>query len=671
MDKPVDIWLLGNTGLRNPRRIAEGFALFASSPFVGKLYGAENEAGFMSFLNQHGIINNEPGKDSSASHARKWRLMFEKSGLIYRRLKSKEGIQEGYGSAGYITPFGYSFLQASTYAAQQECFLRAYSVEQMPTTDKTGLFSPLRWILAIMIELEKKTGSSEISRTEFALWGHTTDPTYDINFVVEKILDLRNRRNLAASKRVFDRHEKEARGEHYKHKPDNFFDYADMNMRYLRITGIIQRKGRGLVINPVKHELAEKMAKTTISNHTKYEEYLTLANGAPLPSDDMETALELLKSLRTMANEQKVFCDISDLKLDSAVNVNIARLRIEEALQQTSEIQFAERQRYEWQEIVEYMKLIEHGGGASKEEDEDLSVVVPKDETPAYLEWILWRAVLAIDHMLNKPYEVRGFKIDSDFLPVGTASGGKGDLYCDFANFALVTEVSMSISSRQEAMEGEPVRRHISDAIDKYEKPVYGLFVAVKIDTNTAETFRHGTWYDRDDNKRRLNILPLSLKQFREFFTAMFFYQKISPDYLRDLILTCSRHRDFMNGPDWKRYIDKTVFDTIDEFEYAHVDLTAKGDKKVSLYPGAVVNHPELGTGRVLAAVVTYDGDKGSNSILPFFSDLPDSVKLLPGGEGLQHKDKGHGHILGYQIAFGDQILYFNINDVDRQINVI
>ena len=58
-------------------------------------------------------------------------------------------------------------------------------------------------------------------------------------------------------------------------------------------------------------------------------------------------------------------------------------------------------------------------------------------------------------------------------------------------------------------MEGEPVRRHVSDAVLKYgEKniPVYGLFVAIKIDTNTAETFRHGIWYTKDDAKQRLEI---------------------------------------------------------------------------------------------------------------------------------------------------------------------
>ena len=100
----------------------------------------------------------------------------------------------------------------------------------------------------------------------------------------------------------------------------------------------------------------------------------------------------------------------------------------------------------------------------------------------------------------------------------------------------------MSTSSRQEAMEGEPVRRprvsirgrrefhplepqwrylhrrptcrhlpvsrHVSDAVLKYDKPVYGLFIAVRIDTNTAETFRHGIWYAKGDVKQRLDIVP-------------------------------------------------------------------------------------------------------------------------------------------------------------------
>ena len=249
MSEQIKIWLVGNTGLRNPNRIQEGFSVFASSAFVGHLHGRDNELGFMNLLDEKGIIQNEEGKDSSGSHARKWRLMFAKNGLIYPQVQKKDGRQEDLGPLDDITPFGRSFLKADTYPAVQECYLRAMSVEQFPMPDGVHYFSPLRWLLAIMLELEKRTGSSELSRIEFALWGHTTNPSYSLEEVVDNILDLRQRRAAAPAKRPFDKKEIAKRGENYDKKADNFLDYSDMNMRYLRISGVLQRKGSNVLLN--------------------------------------------------------------------------------------------------------------------------------------------------------------------------------------------------------------------------------------------------------------------------------------------------------------------------------------------------------------------------------------------------------------------------------------
>ena len=71
MSEQIKIWLVGNTGLLNPNRSQEGFSVYASSAFVGHLHGRENELGFMNLLDEKGIIQNEVGKDSSGSHARK------------------------------------------------------------------------------------------------------------------------------------------------------------------------------------------------------------------------------------------------------------------------------------------------------------------------------------------------------------------------------------------------------------------------------------------------------------------------------------------------------------------------------------------------------------------------------------------------------------------------
>lgn len=561
MNKEIDIWLLGNTGLRNPNRIQEGFAVFASSSFVGNLRGKVNEIGFMNLLNEKGVIQNEGGKDQSGSHARKWRLMFAKNGFIYPQVKRQEGNQDELGGLDAITPFGRSFLQADTFPAVQECYLRAMSVEQFVMSDGIHHFSPLRWMLAIMTELEKRTGTSEINRIEFALWGHTTNPGYDLGQVVEHILDLRKRRQAAPSKRVFDKQEIIKRGLHYHNKKENFLDYSDMNMRYLRISGLLQRKGRGLIIVPAKHVLAEKLAKNIASTLPVLNEYKILCSGAPLPTDHLDIAKTLLHDLINQMKERHILYDISDLPLTTPIEINIARQRLENILAQTDEIRYANDQRNQWEEIADYMSLLIRGGGKTVY-DEDNAIEVPKDETPMYFEWVLWRAHLAIDHMVNKPYEVRGFKLDSDFMPVSAASGGKGDLYCEFEDFTILTEVTMSASSRQEAMEGEPVRRHVSDAVLKYNKPVYGLFIAVKIDTNTTETFRHGVWYARNDMKQRLDILPLSLEQFRKYFVSMFKGNKAEPASLKALILQCMTKREHLDAPAWKQYIEQFIEDT-------------------------------------------------------------------------------------------------------------
>lgn len=558
MEENIKIWHVGNTGLRNPNRIQEGLAVYAKSAFVGKLHGRDNEIGFMNLLNKEGIIQNESGKDESGSHARKWRLMFAKNGYIYPQVNKKDGNQDDLGAMDDITPFGRTFLKADTFPAVQECFLRAMSVEQFEMPNKITYFSPLRWMLAIMLELEKRTGSTEMSRIEFALWGHTTNPSYDLSEVVDHILDLRQRRAKAPAKRTFDKNEIKERGKHYDKKADNFLDYSDMNMRYLRISGMFQRKGRGIMIVPAKHLLAEKLAKETATSEPLIDAYKQLCSGAPLPTDNIDVAKTLLEDLKKQMKERHIVYDISDLPLDTPAEINIARQRLEDTLAKTDEIQYANDQCNQWQEIADYMSLLIKGGGKLVY-DEDNAIEIPKDETPAYFEWTLWRAALAIDHMVNKPYEVRGFRLDSDFLPVTAAGGGKGDLYCEFEDFMILTEVTMSTSSRQEAMEGEPVRRHVSNAVLNYNKPVYGLFLAIRIDTNTAETFRHGIWYAKGDVKQRLDIVPLSLEQFRRHFVSMFEGKQARPEHLRDLILQCEMERDNLEAPAWMRYIDDVV----------------------------------------------------------------------------------------------------------------
>lgn len=166
---------------------------------------------------------------------------------------------------------------------------------------------------------------------------------------------------------------------------------------------------------------------------------------------------------------------------------------------------------------------------------------------------------MAINTLTNKPYEVRRFKVDQDFLPVSTAPGNGPDLVAEFEDCVVVIEVTLSESSRQEAMEGEPVRRHVADLMQQYDKPVYGLFIANRIDSNTAETFRMGVWYTKEDTRLDLCIVPFSLRQFSAFFKTIFSERAVSPKSLTMLMIECSQNRQMLDAPTWKAIIADTI----------------------------------------------------------------------------------------------------------------
>ena len=54
MGEKISIWLVGNTGLRNPLRITDGLRVFAASKFnaENQLHERENEVAFMDLLNE-------------------------------------------------------------------------------------------------------------------------------------------------------------------------------------------------------------------------------------------------------------------------------------------------------------------------------------------------------------------------------------------------------------------------------------------------------------------------------------------------------------------------------------------------------------------------------------------------------------------------------------------
>lgn len=322
---------------------------------------------------------------------------------------------------------------------------------------------------------------------------------------------------------------------------------------------------------PEKHVFIEKLIQDTGIPDSDRSYFVTLCNGAVLPTDNKDSALAVLDDLLLQLNRRGIPFETAGKPTNTPADIAIIRHQIEGILSERNEEEYAARQAMEWEEIAAYMELI-----ITRRNKKTLSngdeIEVPQAEAPAYFEWVLWRAFLAINSLANKPYEARRFKIDQDFLPVGTAPGNGPDLIFEFDDFVIVVEVTLTDNSRQEAAEGEPVRRHVADLVSHYGaqsgKPVYGLFIANRIDSNTAETFRIGVWFTRTDDKMRLDIIPVTLAQFKAFFEALFTAGRVEVGLIRELLELCGGLRPAHEAPVWKFQIDQAIQRKIRELRH-------------------------------------------------------------------------------------------------------
>jgi len=498
----MEFWQLGNTSVRSAMRIRDGLVALSTSIIQGNIRKGAGDIAFRRLLGEKGIVS--LGEDATNSVGRKWRSAMGKLGFIYPEITKELGFtQNDLGPLDMITPAGWNLVRAGTVPAIQECYLRAMATPIFPTNEGTT-FSPLCWTLALLLELEHRGEEAAVNFIEMALIVQTTNPTDGIQKTADRILELRNRKNLSSHKRQFDSKAYENAAAEIGKVASTFRDYADMNIRYLKATGMVQAKGKGIALMPEKHAIAVALTKTLLSNAPLLELYRALCNGMILPTDNAKVAYQVLEDLLGQINKYGIAYSVVGKPLNTPAQINQVRYEIEELISEKKEEAYAAEQANQWQEIAAYMDLIASHKDRLKI-SEDVEIKVPKAEAPAYLEWSLWRAFLAIDTLANKPYEVRRFNIDQDFMPVSTAPGNGPDLIAEFTDCVVVIEVTLSESSRQEAMEGEPVRRHVADLMLEYDKPVYGLFIANRIDSNTAETFRIGVWYTRDDERLDLH----------------------------------------------------------------------------------------------------------------------------------------------------------------------
>lgn len=558
-------WYFGNTTVRSAFRLRDGLRCLNSSSLIGNLRGAEQEKAFNNLLSEAEIVS--LGNDPTYSIGRKWRAALIQHGFLYPLLKKNSGInQNEIGLPDTITPNGYRLINAESVSGMQECFLRSLVATYIPNILEPGQFkftkqfSPLKHILRIMLQLEKLTNSNKLNFIEQALIVQFSYEQNKSNDIANKILEFRENLNRAEKKKVFEQDKINEAVNTYGYKYQTFKDYADVTFRYLRATGLFHASRKSISFAEEKHLFIKQLAEDTYIPQSDTEYLLNLCNGASLPTDNKENAELVLNDLVSQLKTKGENFNIPNKNYKDVKDINLLRYQVEDRIAILNEIDFAKEQPKKWEEIASYMELL-FTNVSSKTLSNGEEIEIPKEEKPAYFEWIIWRAFLAINKLVIPAHDCRQFNIDRDFFPISTAAGGRPDLIFEFEKFVLVVEVTLTKSSRQEAAEGEPVRRHVADITEKYpNKKVYGLFLANLIDSNTAETFRLGTWYLKNDKKLILDIIPVQLDIFKELFVSMFKAKKVDNQHIENVLSEC-RSLNQQEAPAWKLLISKTVND--------------------------------------------------------------------------------------------------------------
>lgn len=543
------IWHLNNTTIRNPRRYLEALRAYDKHGPIEGLFDRGNTKAQKKLYNlilDAGIIDSDVRNDDF--NGRKWRLGLRELGLIsYKDPYDKP--------CGTITKSGRALLDAKSEAALQDVYCRIIFNLEMRKRGKQ--FRPIPLILKV-IKLLKESGAREtINQVEFSITlqdyrDGLSPEDYYIEIIKFRELQERNRGRLKEFhantwKKVYERNNRIPSIKTISK------EYPDVTFRLLKLSGLFRVEGTSLALNPQYSNFLSALcldSETMVSESSYYQKISSLPE---LPIDEDRITLEsIIKS-----NFKILKSETQNLNNKNYEDLKLLRIEQEDRIRKDAEKKFAYEQRNKVQEISKWFEcLIAKKSLGDYFGDEFIEF--RSDERPQYLEWIVWRAFLAINNLANKPYESRKFPLDSDLKPTYHAPSKEPDLLMEFDDFTLVIEVTWTTSARQVATEGEPVIKHVAEVTKKSNKPTYCLFLAPAININTIETYRINDTYVLDDGSAQVaNILPLSLYEFIDFFKEIPKAEQESIDKIFLILQESTAIKKELSSTDWQNYISE------------------------------------------------------------------------------------------------------------------
>ena len=461
------------TSPRSPEKMIPEIELLVSN-FKGKAWNHSTQVAFMELLKEENFFHGD-GENDPAFSARD-RITRAPKSLGFLELKPT--IQ--------LTPAGEALLSSKF---RDEVFLRQLLKFQLPSPyHKLGKGAAVFCIKPYLELLRLVRTLGTLKFVELQLFGMQLTDWRNFENVVKKIEKFRvesinnkgsykqfiNQYAIDETKAIYadeiNKGKLKTRESNDKTinkflstKISNMRDYADACFRYLRITGLVNVSHIGKSLSIVPERIADvdyildKVDRNPIvfESEKEYIKYLGNDTTPSLLTDDKNL---LINKIQTEFPTEK----ISETDSKQTLKELLSSLR-----EQKLKLNIATQQK----EIKDYKQYDDIQNVYNQIKSAKLY------DAPLLLEWNTWRAMTMLDGGNIKA----NLNFDNFGKPLSTAAGNMPDIVCDYGDFYLSVEVTMSMGQRQYEMESEPVARHLGKLKTQTGKPTFCLFIAPKI----------------------------------------------------------------------------------------------------------------------------------------------------------------------------------------------
>ncbi|MCT7495897.1 AlwI family type II restriction endonuclease [Aliarcobacter cryaerophilus] len=284
---------------------------------------------------------------------------------------------------------------------------------------------------------------------------------------------------------------------------NNLKDYADLNRRYLSLTGIFEFNTDSVSI--IKTMTIFLQAFSILKLNKFFSEEIEIKENT------FDFLFANLK-VKTILNSYGLNNTTRELKF---YKYNQDKIKLERIIQE----KFSKENL-----IKNILPLFK-----DRQDSKIKSLVTDSATVPTIYEYVIALSWYYIDNKNIDFILKAGLSLDNDMLPKSHAVGGSSDFEYDYGNHKLMIEVTLTDGTNQRRAEMESVSRHLGQMLLKIDdinkrKNSFGIFIASYLDRNVLNDFRSRRnipWENSiGEYVEGMNILPLNTEDIIEILIS-------------------------------------------------------------------------------------------------------------------------------------------------------